>query len=87
MERFARLEEHHGMQVLAFVETTEDSQGNYGPCITYRTDAGISMSLTTDAYPNTVKGWDEALKAMDKIDFAEFAKNAKSVSGKLTKKG
>jgi hypothetical protein len=79
MTKFARLEEHDGMQVLAFTEAMAGEEGAYGPCLVQRCDPSVSVTLTAGPWADDEAGWDAAEAALASFDMAAFASKAKSM--------
>ena len=76
MTKFARLEEHHGLQVLCRIEAMDTDAGNYGPHVLTRCDPNASIETKEGCWSDDDEGWDAAEKFMAGKDLSKFAQEA-----------
>ena len=60
MTDFARLETHHGLQVLSRVEAITTDDDRYGPAVITRCDPSVSIEIKQGPFADTDDGWTEA---------------------------
>lgn len=76
MSDFARLEKHHGLQVLSFVAGSETESSKYGPCVFTRCDPSITVEITEGPFSDDEAGWNAAEAHLAKKDLAKFVLSA-----------
>ena len=82
-EDFARLERHHNLQVLCYVEEQE-VDGKHGPCLVTRCDpAGISVSTKLGPWEDSEQGWEQATQALKNRDLKAYAAEMNQLSKNL----
>lgn len=75
MNKFARLEEHNGLQVLARI-SAENRDGKYGPCLITCCDTGMLVEFCYGPFSDDDEGWIQAEDALESIDLAKVAEEA-----------
>ena len=84
MTKFARLEEHHSLQVLCRVEAMETDSGNYGPHVLTRCDPNVSVETKMGCWTDDDEGWNAAEKYMAEKDLSKFALEAIEMTKELS---
>lgn len=83
MTNFARLETHHGLQVLCRVEAITSDNGLYGPAVITRCDPSISIEIKEGPFADSDEGWTDAEKIMAAMDLAEFSAGAIQIAARF----
>jgi hypothetical protein len=83
MTDFARLETHHGLQVLSRVEAITTDDDRYGPAVITRCDPSVSIEIKQGPFADTDDGWTEAEALMAELDLALFASGAIQMAGRF----
>ena len=84
MTDFARLETHHGLQVLSRVEAITTDDDRYGPAVITRCDPSLTIEITEGPFSDSDEGWTNAEKLMAALNLAEFAKGAIEMAAKFS---